>query len=318
MVGFKVFMKKIIYLFIALFGSILYFSSCEKDDVLEDGNIDYVHDTIVKFDTVHVINLQHEYDTIYVHDTSYIREIVSYRDTIFHIDTICVKDTIYYEITPPNNFVYPSSKIWYHGANNPTLAAEKSQKFEGLEFDINYSSSTGNLYVCHNIEDTIKGITMEQLFEALPDPASNWYWIDFKNLSAIWADEAIEKIDSIVQKCGVKDHVWIEYFNTLDVQTIKNHGFQTILTVENLYGQSYGEYMWYYYLLGKITEVQPSAIGCDYTMAELLSRYFPNREIFLWHSTVYYTDEYAEKTRQLCRIPSVKVVLVDYDEPITY
>lgn len=325
-------MKNIFYFFIIFWSAIAYFSSCEKGDELGDFGPKPIHDTILIVDTVHSTDYKLLYDTIYIKDTIvqkehvvvvdtfYIREVVIYNDTILRVDTICMKDTVYIHENPniKPGYIYPSSKIWYHGANDPSVAAEKSMKFEGLEFDINYSSSTGNLYVCHNIEDTIKCITIEQWFEALPDPTKNWFWIDFKNLSILNADEASEKIDIVAQKYGIKDRIWIENFDVSSVQMVKEHGFNTILTIDNFFAQTYSEFLWHYYALGKITAVGPSAIGCDHTMATLLNNYFSDLEIFLWHSTLVYTDEYAEQTRALCRIPSVKVVLVDYDDPITY
>lgn len=59
-------------------------------------------------------------------------------------------------------------------------AIEKSKKFAGIELDVNFDRNSNNLYVCHNIEDTIIGLTLEELFDALPEPSSNYFWIDFK------------------------------------------------------------------------------------------------------------------------------------------
>lgn len=291
------FIKKIFYFFLVFGSSIAYFSSCEKEDLRECCGMDPLHDTVN--------------DTIVRVDTVCLKDTICLKDT--------VKDTVYIEENPhiihPE---YPSSKIWYHGANYASSVAERSMKFEGLELDINYSSATGKMYVCHNIEDTIKSVTLEEWFEILPDPTRNWYWFDMKNLTVSTADELAVKIDEVVQKYGIKEKIWIEYYDVNALRIIKNYGFNTILTVENLNSQVYSEYVWQYFLLGKINTLKPSAIGCDYTMANLLNRYFSDQEIFLWHSTIVYTDEYAAETRALCSIPSVKVVLVDYNEPITY
>jgi hypothetical protein len=53
-------------------------------------------------------------------------------------------------------------------------------------------------------------------------------------------------------------------------------------------------------------------------MHPLLDAAFPNENILYWHLPENETPEGIALTRELCRTPNVKVVLVDYDEPISY
>ena len=195
---------------------------------------------------------------------------------------------------------------------------EKSKKFAGIELDVNFDRNSNNLYVCHNIEDTIIGLTIEEWFDALPEPSSNYFWIDFKNLHIDYVHLACEKILSIINKYNLKNRIWVEFYNIPELEVVKQHGIYTILTVENSDFQSYNLFIWQYFLLGKISQLKPEAIGCDHTMFNNLTNFFSDYHIFLWHSTLIYTDEYASRTRTMCQHPAVKVVLVNYEEPISY
>ena len=286
-------MIKMKYIYILLIiCSALYHTSCDKkEEVLED-LIVIVDTTIVNIDTT----------------------IVSIDTTIISIDT-----TIIYEWESQlDKIKYPNTKTWYHGANTIEKAKEKSMIFEGLELDINFDRNSENLYVCHNIEDTILGLTIEEWFEALPNPSQNYYWIDFKNLHPDYVHYACEKILSLIYKYNLKNRIWIEFYNIPELEIVKRYGIYTILTIENSNYQDYSLFIWQYFILGKIAQLKPEAIGCDHTMFNNLTKFFPNYHIFLWHSTLIYTDEDAEETRKMCQHPSVKVVLVDYENPITF
>lgn len=282
---------KYIYTIASVYLIIALFSSCEEENPFEDVII--VNDT-----------------TIVTIDTS----IIHMDTTIINIDTTIIYDwTLQLE-----NIEYPDSKVWYHGANTIEKVIEKSEKFSGIEFDVNFDPNSMNLYVCHNIEDTVLGLTIEEWFKAIPNPSKNYFWIDFKNLNTSYAHYACQKIDSLIQMYNLKNRVWIEYYNIPELKIVKEYGIYTILTVENSDYQTYNLFIWQYFLLGKISQLKPEAIGCDHTMFGNLTTFFPNYHIFLWHPTLIYTEEYAAETRKMCQNPSVKVVLVDYDEPISY
>ena len=138
-------------------------------------------------------------DTVIVVDTTIVEldtSIVLIDTTIVTIDTTIIQDWT----LQLNAIEYPNSKIWYHGANTIEKAVEKSKKFEGIELDVNFDRNSNNLYVCHNIEDTIIGLTLEEWFDALPEPSSNYFWIGFKNLHIDYVHLACEKILSIINK----------------------------------------------------------------------------------------------------------------------
>lgn len=276
---------------IIIVGFLLSLISCEKENPFDDPTI-VVDTTIVKVDT-----------TINQTDTF----IINIDTTIIH-DWTCRLDQI----------EYPDSKIWYHGANTIEKAIEKSKKFSGLELDVNFDRNSNNMYICHNIEDTVLGLTIEEWFESLPNPASNYFWIDFKNLHIDYAHLACEKLLAIIHKYNLENRIWVEFYNIPELEIVKQHGIYTILTVENSDYQSYNLFIWQYFLLGKISHLKPEAIGCDHTMYKNLTNFFSNYHIFLWHSTLIYTDEYAATTREMCQHPAVKIVLVDYEEPIDY
>ena len=68
----------------------------------------------------------------------------------------------------------------------------------------------------------------------------------------------------------------------------------------------------------QIELVEPDAISCVYTMFPILCDSFPNQNIHFWDTPKKFTPDNVEHTKNLCRSKNVKIVLVDYPEPIDY
>lgn len=237
----------------------------------------------------------------------------------FHLCAICML-TLFscnkHDFT--SSFVYPQSKIWFHGANDTALAQQKSLLFDGLELDVNFSEFQNELFIGHELYDTINRITLRQWFEALDSPQRNHYWVDLKNLTPASAPDIAIMIRSIADDFGITGQLMVEHTDENALNILKSNGLHVILWVENTYWTHTPDKEWKRSTQRQIDLLHPDALSCEYRMYPLLNQSFPNQNIHFWDTPKQLTDENAAFTQTLCREPNVRVVLVDYPEPIEY
>lgn len=219
-----------------------------------------------------------------------------------------------------NKYKYPKSKLWAHRANDTITAQNKKIYFDGLEVDVQYSSTDNELYVGHDEEDTINRLTLLQWFKSLENVDKTCYWIDMKNLNPNNAEIISNKIIDITDNLKIRDKVMVEHTDWTALKIVKDKGLFVILWVYNL-NWNYDNIdtaTWKNNIKQQIEFLKPDALSCEYRMFPLLPESFPEQNIHFWHTPAELNDANAELTRRLCRNESVKVVLVDYDEPIDY
>ena len=216
------------------------------------------------------------------------------------------------------DFCYPESKQWAHRANDTTVAKEKSKHFNGLEVDVYYSEYQNKIFVGHNIEDTANNLQLDKWFDAIDNPAKKYFWIDFKNLSSKNADKAADIICSIMESKGMKDNLFVESGDSKALKKIKKYGLRVILWTENLQWNNVDTATWITDTKRMIDELAPDAISNEDAMGELLIDHFPEQNIHLWQTPTEQKEKSNQRIIDLCNNNSVKVVLVDHDEPIAY
>lgn len=216
------------------------------------------------------------------------------------------------------DFCYPESKQWAHRANDTTVAKEKSKHFNGLEVDVYYSEYQNKIFVGHNIEDTANNLQLDKWFDAIDNPAKKYFWIDFKNLSSKNADKAADIICSIMESKGMKDNLFVESGDSKALKKIKKYGLRVILWTENLQWNNVDTATWITDTERIIEELAPDAISNEDAMGELLIDHFPEQNIHLWQTPTEQKEKSNQRIIDLCNNNSVKVVLVDNDEPIAY
>ncbi|MBO7133178.1 MAG: hypothetical protein J6W06_03335 [Bacteroidales bacterium] len=216
------------------------------------------------------------------------------------------------------DFNYPQSKIWAHRVNDTAAAREKSMKFAGLEVDVFYSAYQDKIFVGHNMEDTANGLQIEKWFKHVENPSHKCFWIDMKNLDRHNAKKISEKLLDIMDSYNMIDNMFVESTDLDALKTIKKLGLRTILWTDNPVWNNIDTATWIEHTRTKINELRPDAISNEAEMYELLTVNFPEQNIHLWQTPTILNEENIEITRKLCRNTSVKVVLVDYNEPIDY
>ncbi len=211
--------------------------------------------------------------------------------------------------------LYPKQKMWAHRVNDTITLQQKELLFDGIETDIYYSSSSNEIFVCHNDEDTINGLTLNMWFDALKEPQNHYYWLDVKNLTYQNADLIAEQILKITQKHNIKNKIFVESYNTYALKKVKRNDFRTLLWVENLNWKDIDTSTWYAITKKAIDSVQPNAISCEYGMFPLLCDTFPDIDVHFWHTPANESTENITFTKEMCDKKNVKVVLVDYEKP---
>lgn len=217
-----------------------------------------------------------------------------------------------------SSYVYPANKVWAHGVNDTAVARQKATCFSGMELDLNYSEYQQQLYVGHELYDTIYGLTFEQWMSAMPKPCQHWYWIDMKNLTEDNADTIARLILQVAEKYNIKHKIMVEHGDEHALKILKNHGLYVILWVDNTYYSHRTNEQWLKHTRQQTDYLHPDALSCEYRMYPLLPQSFPDYNIHFWDTPKEYNAENVAYTRRLCRDTLVKVVLVDYDKPITY
>ncbi|MBR3413046.1 MAG: hypothetical protein IKG81_10210 [Bacteroidales bacterium] len=210
---------------------------------------------------------------------------------------------------------YPDSKIWAHGVSWVWSGREAEAHFEGMEVDLNYSEYQDQLFMGHELYDTIRGLTFEAWLDSLYHPDSNYYWLDMKNLTPENASRISHHILLAARRHNIKQHVMVESEDLRALQIVKDSGLRVIFWVENNWWTGSSNKHWANKLRQQIDSLHPDALSGDYHMFPLLADSFPTENIHIWDTPREYNDSNVAHSRLIAQHPSVRVVLVDYPEP---
>ena len=222
--------------------------------------------------------------------------------------------------TGSNSFSFPKNKMWAHRVNTFEEVEKKHSLFEGLEVDLIYSKYRNDFYVAHDEKDTLEQIMFEDWLRHIPNPQKNWYWLDMKNLHRKNAKEVAHLLVDLLSKYGILDKVFCENRDVKSLSVLKKNGIAVSYWVKSdeFLRKVVGNAIWRKKVTNNIAFLKPDALSTFSWMHPLLDSSFPDQNILYWHIPENYTREDDEFIKKLCNLPNVKVVLVDYDEPISY
>ena len=210
---------------------------------------------------------------------------------------------------------YPNSKIWAHKANGVWLGRRAESRFKGMEVDLLYSEYQDQLFVGHELYDTLDGLTFEAWLDSLYHPSSNYYWLDMKNLTQGNASQISHHIRLAARRHNIMQHVMVESQDLRALQTVKDSGLRVIFWVEDSWWTGSSNKDWAKKLRQQIDTLHPDALSGKYYMFHLLTDSFPTENIHIWDTPREYNDSNVAHSRLIAQHPSVRVVLVDYPEP---
>lgn len=220
------------------------------------------------------------------------------------------------EAFEPSTFKYPDSKFWAHGVNTVKLINEKAPLFKGLEVDLNYSEWQDKIFMGHELWDTIRGFTFDMWLDSMPHPIDKCLWLDFKNLSRDNAPRVAHLLLESCRRYGIEERVMVEHTDMYALRTVKDSGLHVILWVDNPYFSGASDKDWKKRLESQIDYLHPDALSSDYHNFPRLPDAFPKQNIHIWDTPREYNDTNAAHSRMIANHPAVKVVLIDYPEPI--
>lgn len=212
--------------------------------------------------------------------------------------------------------IVSTSKTWCHRCNDTLTIKEKESSFPGFEVDVIYSSALNDLFVAHDADDTLHNITLRQWFKAFSSPQEKYFWIDIKNPSDDNAQAIADLILEETTRYGIGERLFLEHWNESCLKTFQDNGLHVSLWLDNIYEKGSDSASWYNSTRSRLERFHPDAISCNAQMYPLVTNSFPEMNILLWDTPRSYTEENVEHTRMLVDDPLVKVVLVDYPEPI--
>lgn len=216
----------------------------------------------------------------------------------------------------PSNY---ADKFWAHKVNDTLTAQKKQHKFAGMEVDLVYSTFQNELFVGHELYDTIKRISFKQWIAALDNPKEARLWLDVKNLSPDNADAIGNLISTVTDLYGNKDNILVEHTSHHALEIIKQKGLPVLLWVDNLYWwDSKDTVTWLKITQKKIRKLKPDGLSCEYRLYPLLNNSFPEENIYYWHTPCEKTPENVALDKQMAKEQNIKVILVDYDEPVDF
>lgn len=217
-------------------------------------------------------------------------------------------------------FNYPDSKIWAHQANDTTVAQTKEKLFAGLEVDLIFSDYQNTLFVGHDKYDTIRNNTFEMWLASLDAPQNIRFWLDIKNLSIENARIVAQQVSDLASKYEIKENIFIEHTNPQALKIVKEADIAIIFWVDNIYywWDNRDTTFWANKVKKEVNDLKPDAISGEQNIHPLLADTFPDMNIHYWNTPMKNYEKNVQRTKDLCKYSNVKVVLVDYDEPVEY
>jgi len=212
-----------------------------------------------------------------------------------------------------------SDKFWAHQANDTSVAQDKASRFKGLEVDMNYSAYQNQLFIGHNLRDTINHVSFAQWLKAIANCNRLHFWFDIKNLSEENARQICDIILNETEKYGITQQILVENSNYKALKIVKKYHIPVLLWVDNIFWwDNKDTASWYQTTQQHISALKPAGISGEYTLHPLLTESFPKEKIYYWHTPCEATPENLAFDRHLAQIKSVKVILVDYNEPVAF
>ena len=221
-----------------------------------------------------------------------------------------------------DGYKYPDSKVWKHRVNTKEELKDARKNFDGVEIDIFYVSEKNDIFVGHSYADTVNHLLFSDLLSSLRKAKKLCYWLDFKYLNVENAEQAISALNVIAERYKIKERIFIESWSQKALSVAKSNGFHTMLWVTSLSYKKYETLDDTISLLNNIrssiNNLNPDAISCVSAMFPILCDSFPEQNIHFWDTPKKYTPENVESTKKICQNENVKIVLVDYPNPIDY
>ena len=213
-----------------------------------------------------------------------------------------------------DSFQYPTKKVWAHKCNDTVKAHYWKERYPGLEVDVIYSSYQNELFVGHDLYDTILGLKLSTWFGAIDHPEEICYWLDVKNLDTNNAATISEQIIQLGKRHNTLSHLFIENQDAKALRIVHQKGLHVLYWAQELHGKSKKTKMqWMERIARDVRLCHPIGISCSHEFYPILNEAFPNINIHYWNTPVTDFEANKKKTERMSQVENIKVILVDYE-----
>lgn len=177
-------------------------------------------------------------------------------------------------------------KVWLHRVNSVERAVHMAKEYRGMEIDVMYDSAADSFDVGHPPAPSI-GLSLDRLFAAVPDVASHYFWIDFRNLTDANARAACARLTAIARKHGIVSHMIVESVHPTALACFTDSGFYTsyyLFSEVGLPAMNIEQRAAYYEeVKAGLAASNVNALSMSYESLPFVDRYFPDADVLLWY-----------------------------------
>lgn len=206
---------------------------------------------------------------------------------------------------------------WAHKVDDTLTAKAKQHLFKGFEVDLIYSSFQDKLFVCHDIEDTILNLTFRDWLQSIDEPHRLNYWLDMKYLDNENVKETASLLKKITKEFSIEKNIIVESYNDFPLKILKENDIPVLFWVDDMqYWEDKDTAKWIKKVTDKLEQLKPNGISGSVHSFPLLSNTFPDYDVYYWNTPISDTLLNKKLTKELAEAPNVKVILVDYEQPM--
>jgi hypothetical protein len=161
--------------------------------------------------------------------------VLVYLGTLSHVDTE-LRDRSLEGIYQNSKKIWATRGLVSEGIERNSIASVKNafdRGAPGTEVDVFYDTELRQFVVTHSRHYRVtqtEFLTLERLFTETGQ-GSQYFWLDLKklrHLSSTELDEAIARLNAITSDKGLKDRVYIEGGDPINLSALQRAGFHTI------------------------------------------------------------------------------------------
>ena len=204
-------------------------------------------------------------------------------------------------------------KCWLHRTNTIEKMLEISDKYKGIEIDVNFNNSKLFFDVTHDWDESIN-LSLEKYFKFLSQNNKK-VWIDFKNLKGENVNNSLCVFENLLKKYNLnKDRFIIESSNFELLKYYKEKGYYTSYYVPylDLKNMSLAEKEeWKIKIKNIIFTGNISAISFSGYMYSFIKDINTDIDLLTWEDGKWWQELYLRKTtRNMLKDSQLKVILV--------
>jgi heptose-I-phosphate ethanolaminephosphotransferase len=209
-------------------------------------------------------------------------------------------------------------KVWLHRVDSVERAVQMAKQYRGMEIDVMYDSAADSFDVGHPPTPSI-GLSLDRLLAAVPDVASHYFWIDFKNLTDANAAAACTRLVAIARKHNLISHMIVESVHPTALACFTDSGFHTsyyLFPEVSLRAMNTEQRTAYYEEVKTgLAASNVNNLSMSYESLPFVDRYFPDADVLTWYTAWDRNLRYYATLAYLKAQNRIRVILIAQMSP---